>query len=1267
MTRNQLTGALPTQLSALTNLTNLRLEDNRLSGPIPSQLSRLTNLRKVYLTRNAGFTGCVPPRLREVRFNDIATLNLPNCASDAPETPETPLPAYTLTVTAGDRRRRRPSGRLDPHRGHSRHPHRKLERRDPHLRRLVRRLRGLGHDLHAGDVRRPQRHAGVQRTAGHALRQPEDADCIRAVYLGAPDDYAQVQDIPAELLLTPNADGRYVVERGQQVTVVTAAPLPSNHDRFIPDIRPDSTPGPTSYLQLVPPVGTTYSLTASGDAYAADRLEFHLRAALTRPGSSKPIPGAVVVTTAFEVLPDPLALALASSSELCTANTLAELSWTISGGKAPYTLTIDGETVDPEADSHRVNCGSLMIDPFTQDPLPNQTRTFSAVASDSQSPTVTVTETVTLDLALALPAVGGKPRASASIDLVGFKWNEIPVPPECASEACFGIRWRQVGATDWNYEPYSYKSRHVRDSYVSHTVTDLQEAVAYEGSVAAIRDWIELETPEALNWNEAIQATTITYPSGLIATATHDSVTVQWDRQPTFTTHSIYLYGPDGGLGNHIWSEDSPKLVDKESGYHRVVFRNLPPGTEFKVMVKMRMSSHSRPGRSARTTITTMAAPPGTPETPRGAQNLRATATEDSVTISWDLPFPEPNPEFVVYLIDVAWQHSFVRYVSGTAFTFDGLPPGREYLIYVRHQSVDAAERQISVTTLEAQSGSRGETLPRGELPIPPTEPGAVPIPEFVWPHALETPGRWSLITEDAWVARGSGDSKYWHGGIDTGVGARGSYLQRIQAIRAGTAREFLLPAGASVGYCPGSSLGASLRAQVQKLGANEHHFDLGGRRIPCTQLLNSDHGRAVLTLHEYSGQLLAVLYAHLSQFVDDQGAREDPLDDGRRVAAGEVVGIEGDSGYSFARHLHLTIRRFFSGESVESIVGNSWREVHNTSPTWFCGNVAEDELDTIAYCPYHVSRHIRTMLEPEQVLPPPPPATRFTYAGHPADQVFDPAITSGVPQEQSFEVDNVYKRFLVAGIMPGPSGSLTVEFDAAAWRPLAYTYYESGMPERFQQPGVEGTSDGVIGYVVRSDCQASAASPPLSPTAYAQDRFWSEVLPVRIPASVGLGDRCAFWLATYNETFPAPASLPVGAYGRNADKSSFIPERLSAVVEVHAGRLSPGTAVEIADELRGIQFKVYEFVAVAGRAPRFETVLVGTHPIPDIVLEVWNSTGRVAHKAHPIAGPVILDNWTPAASGRHFLVARGGYVAAQAVPAQGTFTLRYDLAAPAC
>ena len=61
---------------------------------------------------------------------------------------------------------------------------------------------------------------------------PTDADCIRAVYKGAPDDYAQVQDIPASLLIQPNTDGHYVVERGQQITVVTAAQLSTGYTRF---------------------------------------------------------------------------------------------------------------------------------------------------------------------------------------------------------------------------------------------------------------------------------------------------------------------------------------------------------------------------------------------------------------------------------------------------------------------------------------------------------------------------------------------------------------------------------------------------------------------------------------------------------------------------------------------------------------------------------------------------------------------------------------------------------------------------------------------------------------------------------------------------------------------------------------------------------------------------------------------------------------------------------------------------------------------------
>ena len=130
-----------------------------------------------------------------------------------------------------------------------------------------------------------------------------DADCIRAVYRGAPEDYAQVADIPADVLLTPDADGRYRVERGQQVTVVTAAPLPAGYTRFWLDWSPleYGTPSPTSFTQLIQPVGTTYTFTPTDDEDGATLITFDLTAARPHPvrPTHKPELGDVVVTTKF--------------------------------------------------------------------------------------------------------------------------------------------------------------------------------------------------------------------------------------------------------------------------------------------------------------------------------------------------------------------------------------------------------------------------------------------------------------------------------------------------------------------------------------------------------------------------------------------------------------------------------------------------------------------------------------------------------------------------------------------------------------------------------------------------------------------------------------------------------------------------------------------------------------------------------------------------------------------------------------------------------
>ena len=132
------------------------------------------------------------------------------------------------------------------------------------------------------------------------------ADCIRAVYRGAPDDYAQVADIPADKLLTPGSDGRYTVDRGQQVTVVTAARLPTGYTRFYLQRRAAQGVPPTSYMRLIPPVGTTYTFTVTTDERAPTLVSFDLRAARPRPGpfqrpGVKPELGDVVVTTEFQV------------------------------------------------------------------------------------------------------------------------------------------------------------------------------------------------------------------------------------------------------------------------------------------------------------------------------------------------------------------------------------------------------------------------------------------------------------------------------------------------------------------------------------------------------------------------------------------------------------------------------------------------------------------------------------------------------------------------------------------------------------------------------------------------------------------------------------------------------------------------------------------------------------------------------------------------------------------------------------------------------
>ena len=146
-----------------------------------------------------------------------------------------------------------------------------------------------------------------------------------------------------------------------------------------------------------------------------------------------------------------LTLSLKSSHELCAADTSTELSWTISGGIPPYTLTIDGERVDADSESHRVNCGSLRIDPQTDQPLPNQSKTFGAVVNDSSGRTARAEAMVTVAAAAAPPAPAFL-RGESLSKALRLSWTTVAAAPPVSG---YELEYQSIG---WNEFDWPEKS-----------------------------------------------------------------------------------------------------------------------------------------------------------------------------------------------------------------------------------------------------------------------------------------------------------------------------------------------------------------------------------------------------------------------------------------------------------------------------------------------------------------------------------------------------------------------------------------------------------------------------------------------------------------------------------------------------------------------------------------------------------------------------------------------------------------------------------------
>ena len=394
--------------------------------------------------------------------------------------------------------------------------------------------------------------------------------------------------------------------------------------------------------------------------------------------------------------PDPLTLTITAERAECTAGTLNPVRWTISGGTAPYTLTVAGQFVDPTADSVNVTCGAL---PEGASTAPG---TFTATVTDANGAQATASAAYTI-----VPPLPAPTRVGAQAFRTAFQavWDRVtqagPVPTYSAGCPCplYLLRWRPAGTDSWTSELYADRGS-VSQPGTAYYVNGVREGTAHQLSIATLRAVIEQETPAALAWSEPVTMTTVAPATGVQATATHDTITVTWDPQPGAVAFGVGVRGLRGSSSQGFTPDGNTP--------HQVVFRHLPPSTEYRVEVFVDAADQTP---VTEITVSTSAAPSGWTPLPRGPQNLRIAVTHNSVTVNWDAPYTGANDVYMLSLVHAGKAVGSATVRGGvTAHTFTGLTPFTPYEVEVLHADIVYETESASVRTAAAQTQSTPPT-----------------------------------------------------------------------------------------------------------------------------------------------------------------------------------------------------------------------------------------------------------------------------------------------------------------------------------------------------------------------------------------------------------------------------------------------------------------------------------------------------------------------------------------------------------------------------
>ena len=422
---------------------------------------------------------------------------------------------------------------------------------------------------------------------------------------------------------------------------------------------------------------------------------------------------------------------LTSSRNLCTAGTLTEISWNISGGAPPYRLTIEGETVDVSADNIRINCGALSEAEAADEQAALAAKRITAVVTDSRG----VRREAALEVARAraLPAPQNVGYWS-SVTGVVLRWNRVagagsqsPLTTHPVSKNKLQVsglvrtRANSDGAA-WSYHTVE-KAGH------SELFVDPPPHLRVF-SVAVVRHPLELETPGALNWSKEIVYAATKLAQNVSVTATHDTVTVSWDRQPYAVLQQILVWLFNDTPGAESWQYEHVSEEQGVAGRHTVTFANLQPDTRLRLMIAMGDE------RASRHYVRTRPAPPDWAPPPAGPQNLRYAIMDDVLTIYWDNPYAGAQQFWLLTIENPATGSSRLTDVYGTSWTLPawlGVFPNTQYRVTVEHLAgIPPGSSSILITTPGPPTGQ--------QIEVPDVSPRELWLRTFfpIWPVLVD-------------------------------------------------------------------------------------------------------------------------------------------------------------------------------------------------------------------------------------------------------------------------------------------------------------------------------------------------------------------------------------------------------------------------------------------------------------------------------------------------------------------------------------------------